>query len=54
MYAALGGLVIHYARVEQWPFYDAFYFAFISCMKIGFGDIVPENALGIYVSIVYR
>ena len=38
---------------EKWPFYNSIYFAFITCMKIGFGDFVPGDILSIYCSIIY-
>jgi hypothetical protein len=34
------------ARLEQWPFWDSFYFGFTALTSIGYGDLVPRTAAG--------
>lgn len=46
------GAVIMSRSEPSWTFADSFYFSFISCMKIGFGDIVPTT--GVWVALFYR
>uniref|UniRef100_A0A914W5W0 Fibronectin type-III domain-containing protein n=1 Tax=Plectus sambesii TaxID=2011161 RepID=A0A914W5W0_9BILA len=50
-YSLLGGILLPLA--EEWTFFDAFYYSFISCMKIGFGDMVPQTSAGLWVSLTY-
>jgi hypothetical protein len=38
--------------VEGWPVGDAIYFAFVTSLTIGYGDIVPRQALGRALAIV--
>lgn len=45
----LGGCVI--ARVEGLKLSDAIYFAFITGLSVGYGDIVPKTGVGRLVSI---
>lgn len=52
MYSVLGGVLL--PLVEQWTFFDGFYYSFISCMKIGFGDIMPRTSAGLWLSLTYR
>ncbi|RLJ64644.1 potassium channel family protein [Sulfurisoma sediminicola] len=40
--AALGILV---ARLDGWPLGDGLYFAFVSGLTIGYGDLVPKSPL---------
>lgn len=51
VYILLGALI--YCVWENWPFFDSFYFVFISMSTIGFGDIVPDDPACMIVSIVY-
>ncbi|CAH1375181.1 unnamed protein product [Tenebrio molitor] len=51
IYILLGGLI--YCLWEGWGFFDSFYFVFISMSTVGFGDMVPNNAACMIVSIVY-
>ena len=45
----LGGFVI--SRVENIKLLDGFYFAFITGLSIGYGDITPQTAIGKVVSV---
>src|SRR5262249_14344618 len=38
--------------VEGWPVGDAVYFTFVTGLTIGYGDIVPRQALGRALAIV--
>ena len=40
----LGALVFSY--IEGWPYLDALYWADVTLLTIGFGDISPDNTLG--------
>ncbi|RZC18406.1 uncharacterized protein BDFB_001752 [Asbolus verrucosus] len=51
LYIFLGGLI--YCVWERWAFFDSFYFVFISMSTVGFGDMVPDDAICMIVSIVY-
>lgn len=44
-----GGIAI--AFIEQIPFSDAIYFAFVTGLTIGYGDIFPVTLLGRLISI---
>jgi Ion channel len=39
---ALGSVV---ALLEHWPVFEGIYFAFVSGMTIGYGDLAPKGAL---------
>lgn len=45
-----GAVVI--AAVEPLPFGHAVYFAFVTAFTIGYGDLVPHNALGHVMSVL--
>lgn len=51
-YSLLGGFLLPLA--EEWSFFEGFYYSFISCMKIGFGDVVPQTNAGLWLSLTYR
>lgn len=50
-YIFIGAVI--YCMWEQWNFFASFYFVFISMSTIGFGDIVPQKPLCMFVTIVY-
>lgn len=50
-YIFIGAVV--YCMWEEWHFFASFYFVFISMSTIGFGDIVPQKPLCMFVTIVY-
>ena len=37
--------------LEDWPLFDAIYFAFVSGLTIGYGDLVPKRALSRVLAI---
>lgn len=42
-----------YSSWEDWGFFEAFYFVFISMSTIGFGDFVPKNPIFMMATIIY-
>jgi len=51
LYTLLGAWI--YTRWEQWSYFEAFYFTFISLCTIGFGDVVPEHPKNLMATSVY-
>lgn len=51
LYIVLGALI--YTRWEDWTYFEAFYFTFISLCTIGFGDVVPEHPKNLMATSVY-
>lgn len=50
-YILLGTFV--YTLWEDWGYFEAFYFVFISMSTIGFGDLVPNHPIFMICSIIY-
>lgn len=50
-YILLGAFVYH--LWEDWTYFEAFYFVFISMSTIGFGDLVPNHPIFMMCSIIY-
>uniref|UniRef100_A0A6M2D8Z2 Putative twik family of potassium channels protein 18 n=2 Tax=Rhipicephalus microplus TaxID=6941 RepID=A0A6M2D8Z2_RHIMP len=38
---------------EEWSFFEAFYFVFISMSTIGFGDYVPDHPMFMMATFIY-
>lgn len=51
IYMLIGAAV--YNLWEEWGFFNAFYFVFISMSTIGFGDLVPDHPMFMMASIIY-
>jgi len=51
LYMLLGAFI--YTRWEDWSYFEAFYFTFISLSTIGFGDVVPEHPKNLMATSVY-
>ncbi|CAD7012282.1 unnamed protein product [Ceratitis capitata] len=50
-YILIGALF--YSMWEEWSYFEAFYFVFISMSTIGFGDLVPKHPVFMMCSILY-
>uniref|UniRef100_A0A0A1X648 TWiK family of potassium channels protein 7 n=1 Tax=Zeugodacus cucurbitae TaxID=28588 RepID=A0A0A1X648_ZEUCU len=50
-YILIGALF--YSMWENWTYFEAFYFVFISMSTIGFGDMVPKHPIFMMCSILY-
>lgn len=50
-YILIGALF--YSMWENWSYFEAFYFVFISMSTIGFGDMVPKHPIFMMCSILY-
>jgi len=48
---AIIGLGLTFALFEKIRIFDAIYYAFISAMTVGYGDITPETRIGKVISI---
>jgi hypothetical protein len=46
------GLGIVVGLIEDWPLADSLYFAFVSGLTIGYGDLVPKTLLARALAIV--
>jgi voltage-gated potassium channel Kch len=44
---------VFFRVVEQWAWIDALYFAVVTIATVGYGDIVPQTALGKLFTIAY-
>ena len=51
LYTLLGAFI--YTQWEDWTYFEAFYFTFISLSTIGFGDVVPEHPKNFMATGVY-
>ncbi len=40
------------AFVERLRIWDALYFAFVSALTVGYGDIVPHTAIGRFICVI--
>lgn len=40
-----------FERFQGWPFFDSFYFSFITMTTIGLGDFVPDEDLMLWCSV---
>jgi ABC-type branched-subunit amino acid transport system substrate-binding protein len=45
------GLGLLVARLEGWPWLDGVYFAFVSGLTIGYGDLAPKGGLARVLAI---
>ena len=50
--AVIVGLGVVVGVIEDWPLRDSLYFAFISGLTIGYGDLVPKTLLARALAIV--
>ena len=50
--ALIVGLGVVVGVIEDWPLRDSIYFAFISGLTIGYGDLVPKTLLSRALAIV--
>lgn len=49
--ATMLGLGVLVAYVEGWPVLDGVYFAFVTGLTVGYGDLVPTHALSRVLAI---
>ena len=50
--AAIVGLGLLVGALEHWPVIDSIYFAFVSGLTIGYGDLAPKTLVGRVLAIV--
>ena len=50
--AVIVGLGVVVGVIEDWPLRDSLYFAFVSGLTIGYGDLVPKTLLARALAIV--
>jgi Na+-translocating ferredoxin:NAD+ oxidoreductase RnfE subunit len=48
----IAGLGMVIGRIEKWSLLDSIYFAFVSGLTIGYGDLAPKTALTRILAIV--
>ena len=49
---AIAGLGLLVGALEHWPVIDSIYFAFVSGLTIGYGDLAPKTVAGRGLAIV--
>ncbi len=49
--ALIAGLGFVAGRIEHWPLGESIYFAFVSGLTIGYGDLSPKTAAGRVLAI---
>jgi len=52
LFAIMGGLGLLVARLEGWRLFDGLYFAFVTGLTVGYGDLVPKSGLARGLAIV--
>uniref|UniRef100_A0A0N5CCC6 TWiK family of potassium channels protein 7 n=1 Tax=Strongyloides papillosus TaxID=174720 RepID=A0A0N5CCC6_STREA len=51
LYTALGGVLM--SHLEDWSFFNSFYFSFITMTTVGFGDLLPKGKDQILIILIY-
>ncbi len=52
LFAIMAGLGLVVARLEGWRLFDGLYFAFVTGLTVGYGDLVPKSGLARGLAIV--
>lgn len=52
LFALMAGLGLVVARLEGWHLFDGIYFAFVTGLTVGYGDLVPKSGLARGLAIV--